>query len=182
MSRARNSQCRAAPESSAGHLSLGSLTMSGVFHIILFQPEIPPNTGNVMRLAANSGAQLHLVRPLGFQLGDRQLARAGMDYRDRAQILVHDDWPACLAALGSARVWALSTRATRRYDQIAYAPDDALLFGSESSGLPAGLLAGLPAERLLTIPMHAGSRSMNLANAVSVVLYEAWRQHGFAGV
>ncbi|MBL8471213.1 MAG: tRNA (cytidine(34)-2'-O)-methyltransferase [Rhodocyclaceae bacterium] len=152
-----------------------------MFHIILFQPEIPPNTGNVMRLAANTGAQLHLVRPLGFQLSDRQLTRAGMDYRDRAQIQVHDDWPACAAALAGARLFALSTRGQRMYDQVCFQPGDALLFGSESAGLPPALHAGLQTEQLLTIPMRAGSRSMNLANAVSVVLYEAWRQQGFAG-
>lgn len=153
--------------------------MSGVFQIILFQPEIPPNTGNVMRLAANTGARLHLVRPLGFQLTDRQLARAGMDYRERAHLEVHDDWPACLAALGGARLFALSTRGRRRYDQVDFQPGDALMFGNESAGLPPKVLAGIAPESLLTIPMCADSRSMNLANAVAVVVYEAWRQQGF---
>jgi tRNA (cytidine/uridine-2'-O-)-methyltransferase len=149
--------------------------------IVLYQPEIPPNTGNVMRLCANTGARLHLVRPLGFQLTDRAMIRAGLDYRELATVCVHDDWPACAAALGSRRMFAASTRGTMHYADVSYARDDVLLFGSETRGLPSPILESLPADRLIRIPMCAGSRSINLSNSVAVILYEAWRQFGFDG-
>jgi tRNA (cytidine/uridine-2'-O-)-methyltransferase len=150
-----------------------------MFDIVLFEPEIAPNTGNIIRLAANTGARLHLVRPLGFTLNERNLARAGLDYRDRAVLQVHEDWNACDAALGGRRRWAYSTRGTQRYDRAAYAADDVLLFGPETRGLPQALLEALPPAQRLRLPMRAGSRSLNLANAVAVVVYEAWRQQDF---
>lgn len=149
--------------------------------IVLFQPEIPPNTGNTIRLAANTGARLHLVRPLGFDLSDRQLARAGLDYHDLTTVTVHDDWNACLAALAGRRMLALSTRGRIRYDRVDYRADDVLLFGRETSGLPAEVLDSVPAAQTLRIPMCPANRSVNLSNAVAVVVFEAWRQLGFAG-
>ncbi|HRP75457.1 MAG TPA: tRNA (cytidine(34)-2'-O)-methyltransferase [Rhodocyclaceae bacterium] len=151
-----------------------------MFNIVLFQPEIPPNTGNVIRLAANTGIRLHLVRPLGFELSDRQLARAGLDYHDLANLHVHDDWTSCLSVLGDSRIFALSTRASVRYDRVSFRPGDAFVFGPETQGLSATFLETLPAERVLRIPMMPACRSMNLANSVGIVVYEAWRQHGFA--
>lgn len=155
-----------------------------MFHLILFQPEIPPNTGNVIRLAANTGATLHLVKPLGFQLNARALARAGMDYRELAGVQVHDHWDACLAALtgagASGRIFALTTRAARRHDEAAFRAGDAFLFGSESAGLPDWLHRRISEEQRLRLPMVPGSRSLNLANACAVMVYEAWRQCGFA--
>ncbi len=152
-----------------------------MFHIVLYQPEIPPNTGNIMRLAANCGASLHLIKPLGFQLSDRRLARAGLDYRPGIGVQVYDDWPECLERLGPAPVYALTTKGTARHDAVAFRAGDILLFGPETRGLPQPLLDGIPPERRLRIPMMPGSRSINLANAVAVVVYEAWRQAGFAG-
>jgi tRNA (cytidine/uridine-2'-O-)-methyltransferase len=152
-----------------------------VFEIVLFQPEIPPNTGNIMRLAANTGARLHLVRPLGFRLGDRRLARAGMDYADDVDMRVHDNWDACLASLAGARLFVVTTRGSVRHDAVAFLGGDALVFGPETRGLPEALLDPIPLQRRLRIPMLPASRSINLANAVAVVLYEAWRQCGFAG-
>jgi tRNA (cytidine/uridine-2'-O-)-methyltransferase len=152
-----------------------------VFHIVLYQPEIPPNTGNIMRLAANCGATLHLIRPLGFQLNDRRLARAGMDYRPALGVQIYDDWLECLERLGPAPVYALTTRGETRYDAPAYREGDVLLFGPETRGLPQALLDGIPPQRRLRIPMRPGSRSINLANAVAVVVYEAWRRTDFAG-
>ena len=149
--------------------------------IVLFQPEIPPNTGNSIRLAANTGAHLHLVRPLGFDLSDRQLARAGLDYHDLARVSVHDDWDACLHALAGRRMFALSTKGAQRYDRIDYREGDVLLFGRETAGLPADVLASLPEAHTLRIPMCPSNRSVNLSNAVAVVVFEAWRQLGFAG-
>lgn len=150
-----------------------------MFEIVLHQPEIPPNTGNIMRLAANTGCRLHLVRPLGFRLDDRTLARAGMDYRNEIELTVHQDWRACASALGQRRMFALSTRGLVRYDCVRYGQSDALLFGAETHGLPRELLEGVPAEQRVYIPMTSASRSLNLANAVAVVVYEAWRQIGF---
>ena len=151
-----------------------------MFHIVLYQPEIPPNTGNIVRLAANTGATLHLIRPLGFQLSDRAMARAGMDYGERIDLRIHDQWENCAEDFDGSRVFALSTRATLRHDQPAYRPGDAFLFGPETRGLPQALLDRWPPERRLRIPMRPGSRSLNLANAVAVVIYEAWRQCGYA--
>lgn len=147
--------------------------------IVLFEPEIPPNTGAAMRLASNTGARLHLVKPLGFSLRDRELRRAGMDYRERASVHVHDDWPACLASLASDRMYAFTTRGTVRYDRVRYRAGDVLVFGPETRGLPAEVLARFSDERRLRVPMRPESRSLNLANTVAIVLYEAWRQLDF---
>ncbi len=155
--------------------------MKAPFHVVLYQPEIPPNTGNVIRLAANTGACLHLIEPLGFSLDDRQLRRAGLDYHEYAKLSVHPDWDHCLAALGGARVFACSTRGTTRHTGPAYASGDAFVFGPETRGLPDALLDCVPAERRLRLPMRPGNRSLNLSNAVAVVVFEAWRQLGFEG-
>ena len=152
-----------------------------MFHIILFEPEIPPNAGNVIRLCANTGATLHLVRPLGFTLDNARVKRAGLDYHELARVQQHPDLPACLAALGDARVFAVETGSTQRHDEPRYRADDAFLFGRETSGLPGKLLAGWPVERLIRLPMIPGNRSLNLSNAVAVVVFEAWRQLGFSG-
>jgi len=150
-------------------------------HVILYQPEIPPNAGNVIRLCANTGATLHLVQPLGFSLDDARVRRAGLDYHELARVRQHPDLPACLAALGEARVFAVETGDGRRYDEPRYEPGDAFLFGRETTGLPHELIAGWPAERLIRLPMVPGNRSLNLSNAVAVVVFEAWRQLGFTG-
>jgi len=152
-----------------------------MFEIVLYQPEIPPNTGNIMRICANTGCRLHLVRPLGFSISDRHLERAGMDYRDRTDYTVHDDWQACLAALGERRRFAITTKGTRQYHQIEYQRGDAFIFGPETRGLPDNVLAGFAEGSRLRIPMTQHSRSLNLANAVAVIAYEAWRQNGFGG-
>jgi tRNA (cytidine/uridine-2'-O-)-methyltransferase len=152
-----------------------------VFHIVLYEPEIPPNTGNVVRLAANTGAQLHLVQPLGFSVDDRQLRRAGLDYHEFAPMRVHADWPSCLAALAGARVFACSTKASVRHTGPRYRPGDAFVFGPETRGLPDALLQSVPAEQRIRLPMRPGNRSLNLSNAVAVTIFEAWRQCGFEG-
>lgn len=153
-----------------------------MFEVVLYQPQIPPNTGNVIRLCANTGCRLHLIEPLGFALEDRQLRRAGLDYHEYARLCVHPSLAAMLASLGEdRRVLAFSTRATRRHDEPAYGAGDVLLFGPETSGLPETVLADLPAEQRLRLPMRPHSRSLNLSNAVAVVVYEAWRQQDFAG-
>jgi tRNA (cytidine/uridine-2'-O-)-methyltransferase len=152
-----------------------------MFHVILFRPEIPPNTGNLIRLCANVGATLHLVHPLGFAMEDRQLKRAGLDYHELASVREHAALDACLAALGAPRVFALTTRATRSLYDATFAAGDAFLFGPETSGLPDDVLAALPPERRLRLPMRPGNRSLNLSNAAAVTVYEAWRQAGFAG-
>lgn len=151
-----------------------------MFHVILHCPEIPPNTGNIIRLCANTGCTLHLVRPLGFTLEDRQLQRAGMDYAEVAEVRVYDRLDDCLRMVPQARVFAIETGSPTHYAQARFEPGDALLFGSESSGLPAQILAGIGAERTLSIPMRPGNRSLNLANSVALVVYEAWRQQRFA--
>jgi tRNA (cytidine/uridine-2'-O-)-methyltransferase len=150
-------------------------------HVVLFQPEIPPNTGNVIRLCANTGADLHLVRPLGFELDDKRLRRAGLDYREYARINVHHNLAAFIANVAPRRVFAVSTRGRMRYDGVTYANDDALLFGPETRGLPQDIIDGLPHEQRLRLPMRPGNRSLNLSNAVAVIVFEAWRQLGFAG-
>jgi tRNA (cytidine/uridine-2'-O-)-methyltransferase len=154
-----------------------------MFNIVLVEPEIPPNTGNVIRLAANSGCRLHLVRPLGFDLTDKQLRRAGLDYHEYAAVAVHDDFEAMLAAErpDPARMFALTTRGARPYTEVRYAPGDWLLFGGETRGLPDAVRDRFAAERRLRLPMRPGNRSLNLSNAVAVVVFEAWRQQGFAG-
>ncbi len=151
------------------------------FNIVLYEPEIPPNTGNVMRLAANTGAVLHLIEPLGFELDDTRMRRAGLDYREFADVILHPDLDTCLARTGRDRVFALSTRGARLYAEAEFQAGDVLLFGPETRGLPQPLLDDLGPERVLRLPMQPVSRSMNLANSVSVVLYEAWRQIGFTG-
>ncbi|MFI4968811.1 MAG: tRNA (cytidine(34)-2'-O)-methyltransferase [Lysobacterales bacterium] len=152
-----------------------------MLHVVLFQPEIPPNTGNVIRLCANSGAALHLVRPLGFELDHAKLRRAGLDYHEFTTLSVHDDLATFAAAAQPQRLLALSTRGQVRYDTITYADGDALLFGAETRGLPADVLEAIDPALRLRLPMRPGSRSLNLSNAVAVVVYEAWRQLGFAG-
>ena len=152
-----------------------------MFHVVLVTPEIPPNTGNVIRLCANTGCRLHLVEPLGFDLSDAQLRRAGLDYHEMACVTVHPDWKACLAALGEARLFAFTTRGSRHHADVGFRAGDGFVFGSESAGLPAELLAGFAAERRLRLPLIPGNRSLNLSNAVAVAVYEAWRQQGFAG-
>ncbi len=152
-----------------------------MFHIVLYQPEIPPNTGNVIRLCANAGATLHLIRPLGFELDDRRLRRAGLDYHEYASVQVHDDYAAFLSQVQPERIFACSTRGCRGYNEASYRPGDVLLFGAETRGLPQAVLDGLPPERRLYIPMRPDNRSLNLSNAAAVILYEAWRQQGFAG-
>lgn len=152
-----------------------------MFHIVLFEPEIPPNTGNVMRLCANTGSQLHLIHPLGFDLDDKKLRRAGMDYRDIATFTEHDSLEDFKEKIKPARLFACTTKGTQNYTQVNYRPNDALLFGPETRGLPASVLDSLPVEQCLRVPMQPESRSLNLSNTVAVMLYEAWRQQDFAG-
>ena len=151
-----------------------------MFHVVLYQPEIPPNTGNVIRLCANTGCQLHLVHPLGFAMEDRLLRRAGLDYREWARVREHRNWEGFLADVAPAQIYAFSTRGRRLHTEPAYQPGDALVFGPETRGLPQALLDGLGPEHVLRLPMVAGSRSLNLSNAVAVAVFEAWRQRGFA--
>lgn len=152
-----------------------------MLHVILFNPEIPPNTGNAIRLCANTGAALHLIRPLGFELDDARLRRAGLDYHEYARVAVHDSLDECLAAIGQPRVFAFSTRGRVAHVDASYADGDALLFGCETAGLPATVLDAIPLERRLRLPMQPDSRSLNLSNTVAVAVYEAWRQLGFTG-
>lgn len=163
------------------HSPLYSLLRPAMFHIALLEPEIPPNTGNIIRLCANTGCQLHLIEPLGFVLDDKRLRRAGLDYHEFADIQVHADWASCLARVQPQRVFALSTKGTRNFAEASFAPGDMFLFGPESRGLPAELRESLPGEQVLRIPMLADSRSLNLSNSVAILVYEAWRQQGFAG-
>jgi tRNA (cytidine/uridine-2'-O-)-methyltransferase len=150
-----------------------------VFHIALYEPEIPPNTGNIIRLCANSGAQLHLIHPLGFKPDDKQLQRAGLDYHIWAQVKHYEDYQAFLNQAKPTRLFAFTTRAQSCYSQVSYQQGDTFLFGPETRGLPAHVLTALPAAACLRIPMQSTSRSLNLSNAVAVVVYEAWRQQGF---
>lgn len=150
-------------------------------HVVLYQPEIPPNAGNIIRLCANTGAELHLVHPLGFRLDDRRLRRAGLDYAEFARVHEHASLEAFIARAEPRRVLALSAHGERRYCDAGLGAGDALVFGPETHGLPADVVNALPPEHRLRIPMRPGSRSMNLANAVAVVVYEAWRQAGFDG-
>ncbi len=152
-----------------------------MFHIVLFQPEIPPNTGNVIRLCANTGAQLHLIKPLGFELDDRRLRRAGLDYHEYATLKVHDSYEDFLREMRPQRVFACTTRGRQDYSTVAYRDGDVLLFGAESRGLPQEIIDSLPPEQRLRIPMRPGNRSLNLSNAAAVILYEAWRQNGYEG-
>jgi tRNA (cytidine/uridine-2'-O-)-methyltransferase len=149
--------------------------------VVLYQPEIPPNTGNVIRLCANTGARLHLVEPLGFHIDDKALRRAGLDYHEFADIRVHADWVACLAHLEGRRLFALTTRGTRRHTEVAWRDNDVLVFGAETRGLPQHVLETFADENRLRLPLRPDNRSLNLSNAVAVAVYEAWRQLGFEG-
>jgi tRNA (cytidine/uridine-2'-O-)-methyltransferase len=150
-----------------------------MFHIVLHEPEIPPNTGNVIRLCANTGATLHLVKPLGFRLDARAVRRAGLDYRELAEVRVHTNFEECMDSLGQPRWFAFTTRASLRHDAARFEAGDALVFGAETRGLPAAVLDACPADHRLRIPMLPDARSLNLSNAVAVAVYEAWRQLGF---
>ncbi len=152
-----------------------------MFHVVLFEPEIPPNTGNAIRLCANAGATLHLVRPLGFRLDDRSLRRSGLDYHELTELRVHEDFAACLRALDGVRWFAIETDGAQRYCEPEFRPDDAFLFGPETRGLPAAVRAHFGPEACVRIPMRAANRSLNLSNAVAIVVFEAWRQACFAG-
>lgn len=152
-----------------------------MFHVILYQPEIPPNTGNIIRLCANTGTRLYLIEPLGFELDDKRLRRAGLDYHEFAEVARFDSLGACLEAIGPQRLFACSTKGSRNYSEVNFEPGDIVLFGPETRGLPGELLASLSPEQRLRIPMQPDSRSLNLSNAVAVILYEAWRQNNFAG-
>lgn len=152
-----------------------------MFEVVLYQPEIPPNTGNVVRLTANAGCRLHLVRPLGFDLSTKQLRRAGMDYAEFADVQIHDDWSACRAALGDRRWWIFSARATHTLAEAHFEPGDVFLFGPESTGLPIEVQSQFAETSRLRLPMKSGCRSINLSNTVAIVVYEAWRQYGYRG-
>ena len=152
-----------------------------MFSIILYEPEIPPNTGNIIRLCANTGTDLHLVEPLGFELDEKRLRRAGLDYREFVTVQTHESLDLCLESLGQPRLFALSTRNATRYDEARFTEGDALLFGPETRGLPQTVLDALPAGQRLRLPMQEGNRSLNLSNSAAVVVYEAWRQLGFPG-
>lgn len=150
-----------------------------MFDVILYQPEIPPNTGNIIRLCANTGAGLHLVKPLGFTLEDKQLLRAGLDYHEFATITVHESWTDCMEQFKGRRLFPVSTKGTQRYDLVDYAAGDVFVFGPESRGLPVEILGSVAEQQCLRVPMVPGNRSLNLSNTVAVVIYEAWRQVGF---
>ena len=151
-----------------------------MFNVVLYEPEIPPNTGNIIRLCANSGARLHLIEPLGFELSDRELKRAGLDYREYANVAQHASLTECVSAVGEAEVFAFSTRGSRNFAEAAYGRNCILLFGPETRGLPKEVLGLFERTQILRIPMISGSRSLNLSNAVAIAVYEAWRQNGFA--
>lgn len=152
-----------------------------MFHVVLFQPEIAPNTGNVIRLCANSGCALHLVRPLGFDIGSKAVRRAGLDYDELAQVQVHSSLDACLDELRGARLFTVETGGNHAYSDVEFRRGDAMMFGPETRGLPPGVLKRIPGDRQLIIPMRPGNRSINLSNAVALVVFEAWRQSGFSG-
>jgi len=152
-----------------------------MFNVLLFEPEIPPNTGNAIRLCANTGAALHLVGKLGFEITEPRLRRAGLDYHEMARVTQHADLASCLAAIGPTRLFVIETGGSRRHTDVAYQPGDSFLFGPETRGLSAEVLASLPIpHEILSIPMQPGNRSLNLSNSVAVVVFEAWRQNGFA--
>ena len=152
-----------------------------MFHVVLFEPEIPPNTGNTIRLCANTGATLHLIKPLGFSLDDKNLRRSGLDYHDLADVKIHANLEACLTLLQNSRLFVVETGGARCYSDVQYRAGDAFLFGPETRGLPQSAQARVSAENRLFIPMRARNRSVNLSNAVALVIYEAWRQIGFSG-
>jgi tRNA (cytidine/uridine-2'-O-)-methyltransferase len=149
--------------------------------VVLFAPEIPPNAGNVIRLCANTGTPLHLVKPLGFSMDDRQLRRAGLDYHELVNVTVHEDWHVCQARLGERRLLAFTTRGAARIDEVELRAEDVFVFGPEASGLPESVLAGFEPSRRVRLPMVPGNRSLNLSNAVAVAVFEAWRRNGYAG-
>lgn len=153
-----------------------------MFHVILYQPEIPPNTGNVMRLCANTGCRLHLIEPLGFEPDDRQLRRAGLDYGDWSRVQRYPDLATCIASVEIRRLFALSTRHQRLYTEPGYEAGDGFLFGPETRGLPIGVRESVPPDCRIRLPMRPDNRSLNLGNSVAVVVYEAWRQNGFTGM
>ncbi len=153
-----------------------------MFHIALFEPQIAPNTGNIIRLAANNGCQLHLIEPLGFDLEEKKLRRAGLDYHDLASVTRHPNYAAFAEAMAGRRIFALTTKGSRPHSEPSYLPGDVLLFGSETSGLPDAIRDGFVPDQRIRIPMMPGARSLNLSNAVAIVSYEAWRQQGFAGI
>lgn len=152
-----------------------------MFHIALHEPKMPQNTGNIIRLVSNNGCHLHLIEPLGFELDEKKLRRASLDYRDMANVTIHKDYPSFVQAMGERRIFALTTKGSRPHHEPDYQPDDVLLFGSETAGLPDDIRNAFPTEHRIRIPMLADSRSMNLSNSVAVVSYEAWRQQGFVG-
>lgn len=152
-----------------------------MFSVILYEPEIPPNTGNIIRLCANTGAKLHLIKPLGFEMDEPRLKRAGLDYREFAAVEIHENLPACIDSLGNPRQFAISTRGGTMYSSATFRIDDAFIFGPETRGLPDAVLDALPAEQRLRLPMQIRSRSLNLSNAAAIVVYEAWRQISFTG-
>ncbi len=152
-----------------------------MFDLVLYQPEIPPNTGNIIRLCANTGVSLHLVKPLGFRLNDRQLQRAGLDYHELATIAVHESWESCNEHFSGRRLFAITTRGRQRYDEVMFNPGDVFVFGPETRGLPPFLLESFPDQHRIRLPMLPQNRSLNLSNAVAVVIYEASRQAGFIG-
>ncbi|OGV71963.1 MAG: tRNA (uridine(34)/cytosine(34)/5-carboxymethylaminomethyluridine(34)-2'-O)-methyltransferase TrmL [Methylophilales bacterium RIFCSPHIGHO2_02_FULL_57_10] len=152
-----------------------------MFDLVLYQPEIPPNTGNIIRLCANTGTRLHLVKPLGFDLDDKQLRRAGLDYHEYASLHLHDSWEDCLAALEGKRLFAVTTKGATRHTDIHYQPGDAFVLGPETRGLPPEILEKFAPQRRLRLPMLPHSRSLNLSNSAAVLIYEAWRQNGFEG-
>lgn len=152
-----------------------------MFDIVLYQPEIPPNTGNIIRLCANSGTRLHLVKPLGFSLDDKQLKRAGLDYHEYATLQVHEDWEACKSAFAGRRMFALTTKGSQRYTHCSFQPGDVFVLGPETRGLPEDIRESFAPEHRLRLPMMPDSRSLNLSNSAAVLLYEAWRQNGFEG-
>jgi len=162
-------------------MPLSNLPPPPLFEIVLYQPEIPPNAGNIIRLAANVGCRVHLVRPLGFSLTNKQLQRAGLDYRARVAIEVHASWEDCKAFLAGRRLFAATTRGEVRYDRPSYREGDALVFGPETRGLPDAVLAEIAPEQRIRVPMREDSRSLNLSNAAAVIVYEAWRQIAFRG-
>ncbi|MGD9787298.1 MAG: tRNA (uridine(34)/cytosine(34)/5-carboxymethylaminomethyluridine(34)-2'-O)-methyltransferase TrmL [Sulfuricellaceae bacterium] len=152
-----------------------------MFDVVLYQPEIPPNTGNIIRLCANTGAGLHLVKPLGFSLDDKHMRRAGLDYHEYATVTLHEDWAACLATFAGRRLFAATTKGATRYTEVRYQAGDVFVFGPETRGLPGDVLEQFPPGQRIRLPMRPGNRSLNLSNSAAVVVFEAWRQNGFAG-
>ena len=160
---------------------MGSVEYSPMFHLILFEPEIPPNTGNIIRLCANTGTALHLIEPLGFKMDEPRLKRAGLDYQELASVRIHQNLHDCLDLICPARVWAFSTRGGTFHADVRYEEDDAFLFGPETRGLPDSILESAIVAGVIRIPLRPGNRSLNLSNAASIAVFEAWRQHGFDG-